>query len=86
MELYIPYLAYILVAVIVSLLLKFVWHFGFKKILAFIFNVIAGGIVLYLINFIPGINIPLNILTSIVVAITGLPGVIFLLIYYLIIK
>ena len=53
-----------------------------KWILKLIFNSILGGILIYVINLIGGIwgfHIGLNIYTSLVVGILGLPGAVFLI-------
>ena len=54
-----------------------------QKILKLVINSILGGITIYLINLIGGIwgfHIGLNIFTSIFVGVTGVPGVILLII------
>ncbi len=54
-----------------------------KKVLKLIVNSILGGIAIFLINLIGGIwgfHIGLNIFTSILVGILGLPGVVCLII------
>ena len=83
MEAYLPYLTYIVTAVIFILILKFIFKFGIKTIVKFIINTIAGGIVLFLINMIPGVIIPINIINSFLVGVFGMAGVVFLLIYHL---
>ena len=83
MDKYLPYITYVVTAVIFILILKFIFKFGFKTIISLIANTIAGGVVLFLINLIPGLNLPINITNSLLVGIFGLPGVIFLFIYHL---
>lgn len=65
----------------------FIWPL--KSILKLIFNSILGGVLIYIINFI-GMNfdfhIGLNIITSVVVGILGLPGAILLIILKLILR
>lgn len=59
-----------------------------KKILKLVFNLILGGIVIYIINIIGanfGFHIGLNIVNSIVIGILGLPGVVCLIIIKLLI-
>lgn len=59
-----------------------------KKVLKLVFNSILGGITIFLINLIGGIwgfHIGLNIFTSILVGILGLPGVVCLVIVKLLI-
>lgn len=53
-----------------------------KKILKLVFNSALGGVLIYLINLIGGIwgfHIGLNVYTSVLVGILGVPGVIFLI-------
>lgn len=59
-----------------------------KKILKLVINSILGGIVIFLINVIGGIwgfHIGLNIFTSILVGLLGLPGAVCLVIVKLLI-
>ncbi len=81
------YLTIILTAIVVLLLAKFVFRVNLKRIIELIINVILGIIVLWLINRFGGslgINIPVNIITGLVVGVLGLPGVIILLLLNLI--
>lgn len=81
------YLTIILTAIVVLLLAKFVFHVNLKRIIELIINVVLGIIVLWLINKFGGslgINIPVNIITGLVVGVLGLPGVIILLLLNLI--
>lgn len=55
--------------------------FPIKKILKLVFNTIIGGAIIYIINLIGisfGFHIGLNIITSLVVGILGIPGAILL--------
>ena len=83
MEVYMPYLTYILTAIIFILVLKFIFKVGIRTIIKIIINIVAGGIVLCLVNFIPGLNLPITALNSFIVGIFGFPGVIFVIIYHL---
>lgn len=59
-----------------------------KKILKLVINSILGGVAIFLINLIGGIwgfHIGLNIFTSILVGLLGLPGVVCLVIVKLLI-
>lgn len=59
-----------------------------RKILKIILNSILGGIVIYLINFIGanfGFHIGLNIFTSLMIGLLGLPGAVCLIIIKLLI-
>lgn len=54
-----------------------------KKVLKLVFNSILGGLTIYLINLIGGtfgFHIGLNIFTSVLVGLLGLPGVVCLVI------
>jgi len=42
-------------------------------------NALAGGLVLFLVNLIPGIDVPVNLLTAVLTGIFGLPAVIVIL-------
>lgn len=86
MEKYLPYIIFIGVAILLALILKFVWKIGGKRLVALICNTIVGGIILFVINMIPGVYIPITIFYSIIVGIAGVPGVIFVVIYELFIK
>lgn len=60
-----------------------------KKILKLIINSILGGVVIYLINIIGGnwgFHIGLNIFTSILIGLLGLPGAVCLIIIKLLIS
>ena len=65
----------------------FVWPF--KSILKLIFNSILGGILIYIINVI-GMNfnfhIGLNLLTSVLVGLLGIPGAVLLIILKIILR
>ena len=59
-----------------------------KKILKLILNSILGGIIIYLINLIGanfGFHIGLNFITSIIVGLLGIPGVVCLIIVKLLV-
>lgn len=60
-----------------------IFLFPIKKILKLVFNTIIGGTIIYIINLIGisfGFHIGLNIITSLVVGILGIPGAILLII------
>ena len=59
-----------------------------KKILKLVFNSILGGVVIFLITLIAanfGFHIGLNIFTSIIIGLLGLPGVVCLIVVKLLI-
>ena len=55
-----------------------------KIIISLLINVLIGGIALYFVNYIPGVNLKIDIVSSLVVGLLGLPGVIILLVLYFI--
>ena len=60
-----------------------IFLFPIKKILKLVLNTVIGGAIIYIINLIGasfGFHIGLNILTSLVVGILGIPGAILLII------
>ena len=69
-------------AIAISIIGK-IFLFPIKKILKLVFNTIIGGAIIYIINLIGasfGFHIGLNIITSLVVGILGIPGAILLII------
>ncbi len=69
----------ILAIVIVLRLLKA----SVKWILRFVINAVVGLAILYLLNFIPGIDVKLNWVTAIVTGIFGVPAaVLFVIVSY----
>ena len=65
----------------------FIWPL--KNILKLIVNSILGGILIYIINILGGnfgFHIGLNLLTSIIVGILGIPGAILLIILKIIVR
>ncbi len=74
------YLMIILIALAVILLSKFLFHVDGSKLIALIINAVIGFAILWLINYTGLVSIPLNIITSLVVGILGLPGVVLLII------
>lgn len=78
------YLTMIITALVVILIAKFLLHLNLKKILTLIFNAIIGFIILWLINYTGIINIPINIVTSLIVGAFGIPGVIIVVLLKLI--
>ena len=58
---------------IVSMPLKILWNC--------IYNSIIGAIVLYIINFLGFVYIPINFITALIAGIFGVPGVLVLAIY-----
>ena len=48
---------------------------SFKIIWKLLVNALVGGVVLWLLNLIPGVNMPINWLTTIATGIFGVPAV-----------
>ena len=63
------------VILILWLVLK-LFKVSFKVIWKLLINALIGGVVLYLLNLIPGISMPINRLTTILTGIFGVPAVI----------
>ncbi len=81
------YLTIILIAAVILLLAKYVFHVNAKRLIELLINSLIGIIVLWLLNKFGGslgISIPINFITAIVVGILGFPGVIILLLLNLI--
>lgn len=60
-----------------------IFLFPIKKIIKLVFNTIIGGVIIYIINLIGAsfrFHIGLNIITSLIVGILGIPGAILLII------
>ena len=76
-----PIISYLLVGLILILLLK-LFHFKVKTIVTILINIIVGGLVLFLINYIPGVNIAIDIWKSLAVGVFGLPAVIIILVLH----
>lgn len=74
------YLMIIGIALVVILLSKFLFNVDGSKLVALIVNAIIGFAILWLINYTGLVSIPLNIVTSLVVGVLGLPGVVILII------
>ena len=76
-----PIISYALVGIILILLLK-LFHFKVKTIVTILINIIVGGLVLFLINYIPGVNISIDIWKSLAVGVFGLPAVVIILVLH----
>ena len=74
------YLMIIGIALVVILLSKFLFNVDGSKLVALIVNAVIGFAILWLINYTGLVSIPLNIVTSLVVGVLGLPGVVILII------
>jgi inhibitor of the pro-sigma K processing machinery len=80
------YLYVILVAAVLLLVLKYVFNVSYKTLGELVLNVLLGILILWLVNKFGGSigipNIPINVITALVVGIFGLPGVIVLILLY----
>jgi hypothetical protein len=70
----IPYAGPIITAILVILLIFVAVRFG-RGIIILALNSLIGLIVLVLVNFLPFINISINIWSILIVAIGGIPGI-----------
>ena len=76
-------LQYILIAVAAALVLAIVlklFKFGFKTILKFVINAAVGIAVIFLLNLIPGVEIPIVWWTGLLSGLFGVPGAVISLI------
>ena len=69
--------------VLIALVLKLL-KVSIKGILGFIVNAAVGIALIFLLNMIPGVEIPLTWWTGLVSGLFGIPGVVVLLIIFLI--
>ena len=75
------FITIIITAVVVILLAKLVFHASVKTLIKLVINTLLGALILWLINKFGasiGLNVPLNLITALVVGIFGVPGVILL--------
>ena len=73
-------LAYLIIALVLIVILKII-KVKWKVIISLLINILVGGIVLFLVNYIPFINLEVNIINSLIVGVFGALGVILLLIF-----
>ena len=75
-------------AVLLLFLLGKIFLWPLKLILKLVVSSIVGGVVLLAVNLVAGaiglVLIPLNLITALVVGVLGIPGVILLLVLFLI--
>ena len=74
------YLVLIIAALVVIAIAKFILHLSIGKVIGLAINALVGFVVLYVINLTGLVSVPLNIVTSLVAGVFGLPGVIVLII------
>ncbi|MEM2948695.1 MAG: pro-sigmaK processing inhibitor BofA family protein [Candidatus Anstonellales archaeon] len=70
--------AFILALLLVAAVFKFIYEFSWKKL---ILNAIAGFLSLLILNLF-GIGIPINLLTIFIIAVTGMVGLIIILLFH----
>ncbi len=76
-------LQYILIAIVAVVVLAIVlklFKFGFKTIIKFVINAAIGIGVIFLLNLIPGVQIPIVWWTGLLSGLFGIPGAIIALI------
>lgn len=59
---------------------------SFKIIWKLLVNALIGGLVLFVLNFIPGVNMPINWLTTILTGLFGVPAVLVIFIVSFVLK
>lgn len=69
-----------LIIILVLFILFKILKFSLKTLIKLIINIVVGIIVIYLLNLIPGVEIPLEWWSGLIVGIFGIPGVIIMLI------
>lgn len=74
------YLPLIITIAAVILIAKFILHLGGKTLIGLVINAIVGFLILWVINWTGIITIPINIITSLVVGILGIPGLLILIV------
>ena len=78
------YLKIALIALVVILIAKFLFHLSGRKLIGLAINAVIGLVILWLINLTGLIYLPINIITCLLVGIFGVPGVILLIILVLV--
>ncbi len=80
------YLYIVIIAALLLVVLKYVFNVSLKTLGELLLNIVIGLIVLWLVNQFGGAigipNIPINLLTALIVGVFGLPGVIVLIILF----
>ena len=65
----------ILGVILAAWVLLKLFKLSFKIIWKLLVNALIGGLVLFVLNFIPGVNMPINWLTTILTGLFGVPAV-----------
>lgn len=71
---------YLFIALVVFLIILKLLKFSLKTIIKIAINTLIGLVVVYLLNLIPGVDIPLEWWSGLIVGVFGVPGAIVLLI------
>ncbi len=71
---------YLFIALVVLLIILKLLKFSLKTIIKIAINTLIGLVVVYLLNLIPGVDIPLEWWSGLIVGVFGIPGAIVLLI------
>lgn len=54
-----------------------------RTLLRLVYNSIIGAVCLWVIDYVLGLNIPINFVTALIAGTLGVPGVLLIIIYYL---
>lgn len=77
------YLPLIITIVVVLLIAKFILKASAKTIIGLVVNAVVGLIVLWLVNYLGLITIPVNIVTCLITGAFGVPGLLLLIVLVL---
>ncbi len=79
-------LAVVAGALAILVIILFLFKVSLKLILKIVINALLGAIILYLVNFIPGVDLPITWINALATGIFGIPAVIVILIIYFVTK
>lgn len=74
------WILYLFIALVVLLIILKLLKFSLKTIIKIAINTLIGLVVVYLLNLIPSVDIPLEWWSGLIVGVFGIPGAIVLLI------
>lgn len=69
-----------LVIILVLIILAKIFKFTLKTIIKLVLNILIGLLVIWLLNYIPGVDIPFEWWSGLIVGFLGVPGAIIMLI------
>ncbi|WP_196594555.1 pro-sigmaK processing inhibitor BofA family protein [Pectinatus sottacetonis] len=72
------------IGLLILCLITKVFSLSIKVLWKLIYNSIFGAVCLWLVNFVFGLAIPIKFVTALIAGILGIPGVLLVIIYYLI--